>query len=334
MNGISIVIPYFKDIQINNCIFKLLNEYNKLQKNKKKLYEIIIINDGSKKLKNFSNNSIIKIINKSKNVGVGKTRNIGLKIAKKKYVLFLDSDVIVSNNFFKKLLKLINNTKKKIFYFTPSFVAANKNPTFYHRYLAGTWFINHTKDFKSKEVISSFCLLAEKKYLLKIGGFSDKFKKAGGEEFELISRIEKKLIKQSNINVLHYQDSFFIRSRKLFSRSQNYSQTIVINKNISIKTKFFYAFKLLNSFFLILSFAGIFFLKLNLNYFLFSGLIYIFLEKNFFIFLLSKKMFGLFILSMIFRLLENLTIAYGLALSYVKKMYRVVFGLNWKPPNY
>jgi len=319
MNGISVVIPYFKDININNCISKLLNEYNKLQQNKKKLYEIIIINDGSKKLKNFSNNSIIKILHKNKNEGAGKTRNIGLKIAKKKYVLFLDSDVIVSNNFFKKLLKLINNREKKIFYFTPSFIPANKDPTFYQRYLAGTWFINHTKDFKSKEVISSFCLLVEKKYLLKIGGFSEKFKKAGGEEFELISRIKKKLVKVSNINVHHYQDNFFIRLRKLFSRSQNYKQTIVNNKNISIKTKFFYAFKLLNSFFLILSFAGIFFLKLNLNYFVFFGLIYFFLEKNFFIFLLNKKMFGLFILSMIFRLIENLTVANGLMISYIKK---------------
>ena len=56
MNGISVVIPYFEDININHCISKLLNEYNKLQQNKKKLYEIIIINDGSKKLKSFSNN--------------------------------------------------------------------------------------------------------------------------------------------------------------------------------------------------------------------------------------------------------------------------------------
>ena len=322
MNGISVVIPYFKDININNCISKLLNEYNKLQQNKKKLYEIIIINDGSKKLKSFSNNSIIKILHKNKNEGAGKTRNIGLKIAKKKYVLFLDSDVIVSNNFFKKLLKLINNREKKIFYFTPSFVSANKNPTFYNRYLSGTWFINHTKDFKSKEVISSFCLLVEKKYLLKIGGFNEKFKKAGGEEFELISRIEKKLIKVSNIYVYHYQDNFFIRLRKLFFRSQNYKQVIVNNKNISIKTKFFYALELLNSFFLILSFAGIFFLKLNSNYFVFFGLIYFFLEKNFFIFLLNKKMFGLFIISMIFKLIENLTIANGLMISYIKKFIK------------
>ena len=45
-------------------------------------------------------------------------------------------------------------------------------------------------------------------------------------------------------------------------------------------------------------------------------------------------MFGLFILSMIFRLLENLTVASGLTLSYIKKMYRTVFDLRWKPPNY
>jgi len=322
MNGISIVIPYYKDININNCISKLLNEINKLEQNKKKLYEIIVINDGSKKLKSFSNNSIIKILNKNKNEGAAKTRNIGLKIAKKKYVLFIDSDVIVSNNFFKKLLKIINQREKKIFYFTPSFVPANKNPTLFQRYLAVAWFIIHTKDFKPKEVISSFCLLVEKKFFLKVGGFSEKFKKAGGEEFELISRIEKKLVKVSNISCHHYQDSFFIRLRKLFFRSQNYKQVIVNNKNISVKTKFFYALELLNTFFLILSFAGIFFLELNANYFAFFGLIYFFLEKNFFIFLLNKKMFGLFIISMIFKLIENLTIANGLIISYTKKIYK------------
>ena len=41
-------------------------------------------------------------------------------------------------------------------------------------------------------MLTSFCLLVEKKYFLEIGGFSEKFKKSGGEEFELISRIDKK----------------------------------------------------------------------------------------------------------------------------------------------
>ena len=325
MNGISIIIPYYKDIYINNCITKLLNEYNKLEQNKKKLYEIIIINDGSKKLKNFSNKYKIKIVNKKKNEGAAKTRNIGLKIAKKKYILFLDSDVIISNNFLKKLLKITNQKKKKIFYFTPSFVPANENRTFFQRYLATSWFIIHTKDFKPKEVISSFCLLVEKNFFLKIGGFSEKFQKAGGEEFELISRIEKKLVKVYDITCHHYQDNFLTRLKKLFIRSLNYNQVIVNNKNISIKTKFFYALELINTFLLIMSFVGIFLLKINSIYFIFSCFTYLFLEKNFFIFLLRKKMFVLFVLSIIFKIVENLTIATGLIISYMKNSFLVKF---------
>ena len=318
MSGISIVIPYYKDIYINNCISKIISEYNKLERNKKKLYEIIIINDGSKKLKIFPDKSKIKIINKKINEGAAKTRNIGLKIARKKYVLFLDSDVIVPDNFLKKLLKIIGEKKKKIFYFTPSFIPANKNPTFFQRYLAACWYIIHTKDFKPKEVISSFCLLVEKNYFLKVGSFSEKFKKAGGEEFELISRIEKKFVKVSNLSCRHYQDNFFVRVKKLFFRSLNYKQVIVDNKNISLKTKFFYAVELLNSLLLILSFISVYFLDLNLSYFVIFIFIYFFLEKNFFSFLIIKKMLGLFILSTIFKLMENLTIANGLMISYIK----------------
>ena len=167
MSGISIVIPYYKDIYITKCVDKLIAEYNKLDTKKKKMYEIIIINDGSQKLTDISKNFKIKVYNKKKNEGAAKTRNIGLKIAKKKYVLFLDSDVIISDNFCEKLLNIIDQKQKKIFYFTPSSIPANKNPSFFQRYLATAWFIIHTKDFNPKEVISSFCLLVEKNYFLK-----------------------------------------------------------------------------------------------------------------------------------------------------------------------
>lgn len=322
MNGISIVIPYYKDIYINECINKLIVEYNKLDTKKKKLYEIILINDGSEKLNDFSKNFKIKVINKKNNEGAAKTRNIGLKIAKKKYVLFLDSDVIISNNFLKNLFKATNTKEKKVFYFTPSYIPANKNPTFFQKYLATCWHIIHTKDFKPKEVISSFCLLVEKKYFLKVGSFSEKFKKAGGEEFELISRIDKKFVKVSNLTCHHYQDNFLTRIKKLFFRSLNYKQVIVKNKNISLKTKFFYAIGLLNSLLIILSLISVYYLNLKLSYFLIFVFIYLFLEKNFFGFLISNKMYGLFIISTIFKFLENLTIASGLMISYIKNIYK------------
>ena len=91
---------------ISRCIRSALNQ-KQLERHE---YEIIVVddasNDNSKKIILDYQNIIKHHFNK-KNKGLPASRNIGLKIARKKYVLFLDSDVIVPDNFLKKLLKII-----------------------------------------------------------------------------------------------------------------------------------------------------------------------------------------------------------------------------------
>ena len=107
---VSIIIPYYKK---KNYIKKTINSI--LRQTYKK-FEIIIINDEpgelSKNILSFLKNkdSRIKIINNKKNIGAGESRNKGIKIAKGKYIAFIDSDDLWKKN---KLLKQIEFMHKK-----------------------------------------------------------------------------------------------------------------------------------------------------------------------------------------------------------------------------
>ena len=87
MKDISVIVPYYNDNKLRYCLKKLFLEYNKLGENKKKVIEIILINDGSKKINYINFNQNIKIINK-KMRRVGKARNVGLKLAKKIRIIY------------------------------------------------------------------------------------------------------------------------------------------------------------------------------------------------------------------------------------------------------
>ena len=101
---ISIIVPVYNvEKYLSECLESLINQ---IYKN----IEIILINDGStdsslkicQKYKKKDNR--IKLINK-KNEGVSKARNIGVKEATGKYILFVDSDDYLSSNAVETLSK-------------------------------------------------------------------------------------------------------------------------------------------------------------------------------------------------------------------------------------
>lgn len=110
MITVSVIMPYFKKLSFfKKAYYSALNQ-------KIKNIEIIIVYDDQdksdleyiKKIIGSRTNTTL-IINK-KNLGVGNSRNIGIKKAKGKYISFLDCDDIWSNN---KLKYQINFMKKK-----------------------------------------------------------------------------------------------------------------------------------------------------------------------------------------------------------------------------
>lgn len=108
---LSIVIPVY-----NSSTFLKKTILSCIKKDQISSYEIICVNDNSndkslniiKKIqKKFSN---IKIINNKKNLGVGITRNIGIKASTGKYILFLDSDDEIIKKRIKQVLNFLTKT--------------------------------------------------------------------------------------------------------------------------------------------------------------------------------------------------------------------------------
>jgi len=106
--AISIVVPVFNaEKYLSRCIDSILNQYVKN-------IEIILVNDGSTdKSADICNKyaikhgDLIKVIHQ-KNQGVSAARNEGIKIAKGKYISFIDSDDWVDKEMYAEILEIFN----------------------------------------------------------------------------------------------------------------------------------------------------------------------------------------------------------------------------------
>lgn len=111
---LSIIIPVYNAMHtIQRCV-------DSIEKAKYKDYEIILIEDGSKdnslsvcrKLSEKYNN--IKLLCNGKNRGVSFTRNRGIETAQGKYMMFVDSDDWVSEDYVDCFAKILNKAEYKL----------------------------------------------------------------------------------------------------------------------------------------------------------------------------------------------------------------------------
>ncbi|MBD3905442.1 glycosyltransferase family 2 protein [Chryseobacterium sp. Ch-15] len=115
MIQLSIIIVTYNSLQyIFNCI-ESIYEFNDLEEGE---FEIIIVDNSSSE--NFSEMSRllfdkyknkIHLIRNKENKGFGQGNNVGIKIAKGKYICLANPDILFRVPVFKKVLKLFNERK-------------------------------------------------------------------------------------------------------------------------------------------------------------------------------------------------------------------------------
>lgn len=116
MVSISVIIPvYNAERYLSACLNSVINQ-------KFKELEIILIDDGStdnsgKICDDFSKkDNRVKVIHK-KNEGVSVARNIGLDIAKGKWISFVDSDDIIEEDLYKRIICELEKNDPDVFIF-------------------------------------------------------------------------------------------------------------------------------------------------------------------------------------------------------------------------
>lgn len=119
---ISVIIPVYNvEKYIKKCVLSLVSQtYENC--------EFIFVNDGTKdnsmNILNEIKDKRIKIINQ-KNQGVSVARNNGLDSAKGEYIVFLDADDYVSNDYIEYLYKLVKKDDSDFAYSTNTFKSKN-----------------------------------------------------------------------------------------------------------------------------------------------------------------------------------------------------------------
>ena len=104
-NLVSVVIPFYNSEKY--LLNTLISVYNQTYKN----IEVILINDGSEDDSDRIARTFIRANDKyiiKENTGISDSRNLGIKASEGTYILFLDSDDILSNDFIEKRVNLLD----------------------------------------------------------------------------------------------------------------------------------------------------------------------------------------------------------------------------------
>lgn len=183
---LTIIIPSFNTKELlSRCLDSI---YQSLSSSKIK-YEIIVVDngsiDGTIQLLNKKYPRVIKILNKN-NLGYGKANNIGIKKAKGKYILLLNSDILVLENSIDKLFEFVQSHPK-------AFIGArliNEDGTsqascgpmytlprvFLMLFAKGdAWGATRTSPHETVKTdwVSGACIIAEKESFLEVGLFDE-----------------------------------------------------------------------------------------------------------------------------------------------------------------
>jgi glycosyltransferase involved in cell wall biosynthesis len=189
---------------LDRCISSSLNQ------DKKKSFEVLIVDDGSssesiKIIKKYKNKNNFKAFF-LKNNGIEKAANFGILNAKGKYIIRVDADDLLVSNFLTKVDNYIMKYPNYKFYYSNYFIIDEDNKIISTKALP---------KFSTKEITERGDFLAtgtvyEKKTIIKFGLYDTKKKNCGLENYSLILKLILSKLKGFRIN----EPLFFFRVHK------------------------------------------------------------------------------------------------------------------------
>lgn len=222
---ISVVIITYNKIDYLQAVLKNLENqtYNSN-------IEYIVVNDGSTDktiefLENFKTPLRLQHIT-IENSGSAKARNIGIKLSKGKYILFLDNDIILENSFIKKTLKSISKYPNRVhsgrirlipITFVPSLINELKiNGKLNQRFLEKQSYVDtiyqtlevaHSRNYSNEDlscwwgIVSGGNICFPRHVIEDSGYFDENFKEWGPEDIDFCYRaFNKKYLHKYNDN--------------------------------------------------------------------------------------------------------------------------------------
>ncbi|MBI4064996.1 glycosyltransferase family 2 protein [Candidatus Gottesmanbacteria bacterium] len=218
----SIIIPYHNS---EDTIGRLLNSVAKSKK--APAYEVIVVDDGSEDPYNhynrYKNYKSYRVIRLTKNLGPAVARNRGVKIAKGKFVVFLDSDVELFGDTLYNLYKIYSEDPD-IVAVTGVWVKEQRSKAFFPNFKAlrdWSYWINERDKSGYYYLFSTRIASIKRTVFQRLGGFNEKYPAPLVEDIELTYRIARRyaIIFAPNVRVRHEFESFWPIAKKYFLRA-------------------------------------------------------------------------------------------------------------------
>jgi len=233
-------------------------------KQTKKNFEIIILDNGSRnneisKIKKFLQEKKIKNITlfySTKNLGYAEGNNKLSRLSSGKYLIFLNSDILLSKNFIKKITDQIGNKKKYIWGGNmKNFNKVNLLPK--DKFMTTDIFLNPTVG-KKENYIDGANLIINKNDFFKLGMF-DKDYFIYQEDIDICIRALLngfKLVTLKKAHYFHFGSGSFVNKnffyKKIFLTERNNSFNVIKNMGIIYIIFYFIFYFILFRFFVII----------------------------------------------------------------------------------